>query len=272
MIEVVAALSDPGRADKANEDGFGASGRFAWVIDGATGLGEDALLPAPSDAAWLTGVLDEALREGVEATSDPFDLLSAAAARAEARFLAERRRPPAVRYEVPTAAVLVARFGEVVDIVELGDCAVWIEADGATLRRGGTEEGRAREAANARSMMASGGGRNAEVVAFLRTVRNLANTDDGYSIFAPDADCTRRARRHRVEATSGEALFLTDGFEAAIDDYGLHTGATLLSAARDDLAGARDALRAVERTDPDCTRYPRFKPSDDATALLVRFG
>ena len=29
------------------------------------------------------------------------------------------------------------------------------------------------------------------------------------------------------------------------------------------------ALRAVEAQDPDCLRYPRFKPADDATAVML---
>jgi hypothetical protein len=31
-------------------------------------------------------------------------------------------------------------------------------------------------------------------------------------------------------------------------------------------------LRAVEDGDPEGVRFPRFKKSDDATALLVRVG
>lgn len=28
-------------------------------------------------------------------------------------------------------------------------------------------------------------------------------------------------------------------------------------------------LRAIEQADPDCRRFPRLKPSDDATCLVI---
>lgn len=273
-LRVLGHITDPGRAGKANEDGFGARGAFAWIIDGATGLGDEPLLPqAQSDAAWLTAVLGEALEAGAEEADDPMTLLTGAARIAEARFNAERVRAPKERYEIPTAAVLLAHFEDgAVEIVDLGDCAIYLEAPDGPHRYGGTEAGRALEKANAQRHMAGGGGRTGAVVEMLRAVRSTANTPEGYPIFAPDAESVARARRSRHAGHSGAALLLTDGFEAAIEDYGLHTSQSLLDAARTDLAAPLEALRAVERADPDCTRFPRFKPSDDATALLVSHG
>lgn len=269
---VVDAVSDPARPDRANEDGWGAAGRFAWIIDGATGLGEEPLLAGPSDAAWLTAVVSETLAAKADTVSDPGLLLEAAAREAEMRFLAERRRPPAERYEIPTCAVLLARFEpDGVTTVDLGDCGMYLSAGGTVRRIGGTEAGRAAEQASAARLMAGGGGRGPEVMAHLRAVRNRANTPEGYPILAPDAGSARRARRNFLPAREGLALLLTDGFEAAVEDYGLHTGESLVAAA-DRLGDVLSALRQVERDDPDCTRFPRFKPSDDATAVAVRFG
>ncbi|MEM9223381.1 MAG: hypothetical protein AAGB11_13385 [Pseudomonadota bacterium] len=270
----MSAVSHPGRAERANEDGFGAQENVAWVIDGATGLGDEQLLAGPSDAAWLTSVLDGSLRKNVAAERDPAALLSMAAAEAEARFHSERLRSPKENYEIPTAAVLVASFhSDRVEIVELGDCAVFIESAEGLARFGGTEQGRALEQENARRFMGSGKGRSPEVVALLRKVRNLANTPDGYAIFAPDAASTERARRHTHSwSGTGHALLVSDGYEAASEDYGLFDGAGLLGAALQNIEGPLTALRDVERNDPHCTRFPRFKQSDDATALLVRFG
>ncbi|MBJ3775119.1 protein phosphatase 2C domain-containing protein [Acuticoccus mangrovi] len=268
-LSIVDAVSDPGRTGRANEDGYGSGGRFAWIIDGATGLSDAPLLDAPSDAAWLTAVANQALSELAPTALDAGALLADAARIAERRFLAERKRSPAERYEIPTAAVLLAEFGDgVVAIAELGDCGVYIDTDAGLTRIGGSERGKALEQENARRL---GGGRGPEVVAFLRRLRNFANTPDGYAIFAPEANSADRARRHRVATEAGRALFVTDGFEAAID-YGLYDGPALILEAERELGGALGALRAAERDDPDCTRFPRFKPSDDATAMLVRFG
>jgi hypothetical protein len=263
-------VSDPGRAGRANEDGWGLCGAFAWVIDGATGLGERPLLDAESDAAWLTAVVSEALAEGAETADDPGALLSHAARVAERRFVAERVRAPEERYEIPTAAILLARFDEVgVTAVDLGDCGMYLEENGGVRRIGGTDAGRELEKTNAQRLMAGGGGRSADVVAFLREVRGRANTPAGYAILAPDADSATRARRNFLPFRAGTALLLTDGFEAAVEDYALHSPESLLAAA-DRLGDTLKALREVERNDPACTRFPRFKPSDDATALTLR--
>ncbi|MEO1105493.1 MAG: hypothetical protein AAFW98_17450, partial [Pseudomonadota bacterium] len=190
-----------------------------------------------------------------------------------ARFADERIRPARENYEVPSAAVLIAVFHtDRVEIAELGDCTVLIEARGGIARYGGTAHGRALEKANAARMMAPGGGRGPEVVAFLKGVRNRANTPDGYAIFMPDAGSGARARRHTHQATAADALFVTDGYEAAVDDYALFDEVGLFAEARRDIRGPLAALRAVEQADPECTKYPRFKQSDDATAMLVRFG
>ena len=78
--------------------------------------------------------------------------------------------------------------------------------------------------------------------------------------------------RRKADVAAGEALLVSDGYEAAVDDYGLFDGAGLIAAARREVRQPLDALRAVEAADPECRQYPRFKKSDDATALFVRFG
>jgi hypothetical protein len=271
-LTILDAVSDPGRTDRANEDGWGTAGSFAWIVDGATGLGDAPLLDAPSDAAWLTAAVCEALAEKAEAARDPGALLEAAAAEAQSRFLAERTRAPQERYEIPTAAILLARFGDDgVTVVDLGDCGLYLAGEGPVRRIGGTEAGRALEKANAERLMSSGGGRSPEVLAFLRDVRNRANTADGYAILAPEGTSARRARRNFFPLRAGTALFVTDGFEAAVEDYDLHSPETLV-ASSGQLDKVLEAIRAVERDDRECTRFPRFKPSDDATAFSLRFG
>ncbi|WP_075221167.1 hypothetical protein [Acuticoccus yangtzensis] len=271
MIEVLDALSVSGSPKRANEDGYGTTGDYAWVIDGATGLGDEALLDAPSDAAWLTAALHEALMDGAAAADGPLSLMRHAAATAEARFVAERSRPPRERYEIPTAALMLVRFGEVVEVAEMGDCGLFVETDGTVTRFGGMDRQRQWEADSALRLMAGGKGRTPEVTAYLRTVRNTANTQNGYAVFAPDIGCMRYVRQHVLGARAGRALLVSDGFEAAIDDYSLHDGASLVDAAARDAVGVLAAIRAVEADDPHCMRYPRFKPSDDATALALSF-
>lgn len=278
MLQVVDRVSDPGHPDRPNEDRCGRQGAFAWVIDGATGLGDSPLLSAPSDAAWLATVLHETFCEEADQAASPKNLLSLAADRAARRFVAERHRAPQHRYEIPTASVMLSHFGEDgVHMAELGDCAAYIRSGAVPVRYGGAAAGRERERQNARKLMADGlpmgvgKGRSPELLAFLREVRNRANAPNGYRVISPEPGSAEPARYHHHEASAGEALLLTDGYEAAIDDYDLCDAAALMDAG-DALATPLAALRTVEKDDPLCQRYPRFKPSDDATALFLRYG
>ncbi len=58
-----------------------------------------------------------------------------------------------------------------------------------------------------------------------------------------------------------QALFFSDGFDLAEED---------LRSEGADFRAIGEKLRAMENADPGCCRYPRFKPHDDASALLCR--
>jgi hypothetical protein len=65
-------------------------------------------------------------------------------------------------------------------------------------------------------------------------------------------------------------LLASDGFLALASDYARYTPETLLAAAAArGLGTLGEELRAVEASDPEGLRFPRFKRSDDATALLL---
>jgi hypothetical protein len=75
-----------------------------------------------------------------------------------------------------------------------------------------------------------------------------------------------------VKVTPGSILLLSsDGFLALASDYGAYSADTLMAAALDKgLAAMGDELRAIEAGDASGDKFPRFKKSDDATALLLR--
>jgi hypothetical protein len=63
----------------------------------------------------------------------------------------------------------------------------------------------------------------------------------------------------------------SDGFLALASDYARYTPEGLFDAAlARGLTPLGEELRATEASDPDGIAYPRFKRSDDATALLLR--
>lgn len=276
-------ISAPGSPDRPNEDALGQTDNVVWVIDGATGLGDNPLLEAPSDAAWLADAMGRAFLE-VAATGvrDPATLLAKAAEAVELRFVHERLRAPEHRYEIPTAAVLLAVFeDERVEVAELGDCRLYLRDGKGTVHDvGGSPIGRGLERTNAKRLVTGGATiRTPDVLAHLRAVRDMANTPRGYWVFAPDPEPVRHARRHTIPLPEGAdapearaaALLVTDGFDALTDDYGRYAPEALIRAAQErGLRSLVEELRHVETVlDPDAVAFPRFKRSDDATAILV---
>ena len=60
---------------------------------------------------------------------------------------------------------------------------------------------------------------------------------------------------------------------ALVDSYQRHDADSLFDAVRTEgLAALGADLRAIEQDDAACLRFPRFKVSDDATALWLRIG
>jgi hypothetical protein len=111
-----------------------------------------------------------------------------------------------------------------------------------------------------------------EIRAELRRRRALYNTEDGqvWTLGAnPDA-ASHIVTRPLPAALPAYGLLCTDGFAALVDLYRRYDAASLIERARTEgLVPLLAELRAIEqREDPDGLTYPRFKVSDDATAVL----
>lgn len=282
MLEVLDSLSDAGHPDKPNEDAMGHSDAHAWVIDGATGVGEGNLLAEASDAAWLARYASahfgaEAARHGADLASLTHQAIEDLAR----RFEALRQREPIGRYELPSAAMIMAHWdGAVLRCANFADCMMVVLTDsGQSHVFGGAHHdrlasGRARTAALLAQLQP---GQTAfdlpEVMAYLRAARNRQNTEDGYWILGLDPHAVRHMRQWRLPlAEPATALLMSDGFAALAADYDQMTLTEMVATAREKgLAPLLAALREVEHVgDPQARLYPRFKRCDDATSMLLR--
>jgi hypothetical protein len=106
----------------------------------------------------------------------------------------------------------------------------------------------------------------------LRASRNRVNKKGGDWLFAPDVKCATHAKEARLLVQPKSLILLaSDGFFALVSDYGRYSAEGLMSAAaaQGGLAALGKELRAIEATDPKGLSFPRFKSSDDATAVLL---
>ena len=293
-LVVLDSLSLPGDPVKPNEDAFGHDDHAALVMDGATMLG-DGLMPGPSDAAWIAQFgarrLLPHLRDGESARK----ALRGALQDARKSFEALRRMPPEDIWQTPCASMMLVtqarvrtsparqgapqdRKGAQLEFLWFGDCgALLSQSQGSVTVLGDTFENRAAEALRAqrlareKRLSPAHGLSREEFLAELRATRNRINAGDSW-LFSPEPRAAAHAGRRTIRAEPGAHLLLaSDGFLALASDYGAYDADGLMTAARDKgLHALGEQLRAIENGDAGGDRFPRFKKSDDATALLLR--
>ena len=277
-LELLEALSLPGDPAKANEDSFGQDGDAAVVLDGATPLG-DGLMPGPSDAAWIAQFGARRLLAHLRDGSGARKALRDALADTQKSFEALRRMPPSDVWQTPCASMMLAVPGEEgVEFLWLGDCAALIKQGdtpvivvGETFDKRAAEAMRAQKIAKEKNLSPAAGLNRPEFLEGLRATRNRINSGR-YWLFSPDARSEAHVSRWAMKLSPGTVLLLcTDGFLALASDYGVYSADSLMAAAQDKgLKALGEELRAIEATDSSGDKFPRFKKSDDATAVLLK--
>lgn len=275
---LVESLSLPGDPAKANEDAFGHGGNAAVVIDGATPLG-DSLMPGPSDAAWIAQFGARRLMAHLRDGDGARKALRAALGDTQKSFEALRRHAPEEMWQTPCASMMLAIPDEGgVEFLWYGDCAALVKQGGTavtvvgeTFDKRADEARRAQMLAKEKNLSPAAGLSRAEFLGSLRASRNRINSGNHW-LFSPDVKAATHVSRRVMKIKPGsEILLLTDGFLALASDYGAYSADSLMTAALSHgLVPLGEELRAIEAGDGGGDRFPRFKKSDDATALLLR--
>jgi len=104
--------------------------------------------------------------------------------------------------------------------------------------------------------------------------RSWKNLPGGYWILDLTAEGLSHLQIMRLEAAEVKHVLLcTDGYYRAVDTYHLQTDKSLVEqSAKIGIRQMIQAIRTCERSDERCVRFPRIKPSDDATGVLLCIG
>lgn len=265
-----------------NEDGYGVIEEdglvsAAWVFDGVTGINGCNHLDAGSDAQWLvqkahTQLLDLAARD----IALP-ELLEALVSRLIADWNAAQHSIEFIaQYDPPASCLVLAkRYGRSWKALRLGDSCLLARYRGGEHRvyaaspNNHLDHWLSNEAKKRRD---AGVSDEKTLLATFRAQllegRAKRNQPNGYSILECSL-ATLAMPEYLDLGTPASLLLCTDGYYRAVDHYRLHDGAGLLSASEMGVKSVLDSVRAIEAADPDCQRYPRFKPADDATAVML---
>lgn len=278
-------IREAGSADntKPNDDWIGHDDRVAVVADGATGLSDERLVnEMDSDAQWiartgvehfLSGRADDPVRELVREIND----------HALMHVSNGSGTVSAPRYAWPTASFIMARLqSELLEISGLGDCVAYVEmSDGFIERFSAMPHNREIERNSAKADIGTGDGnqeiiRSASVLEKLRVKRNLSNTPRSgvwtLGLVPEAADQVFTAALPLSDIKN--VLLMSDGFSAAVESYDLYDPGGFIAAIKSKGMGDVMAeIRRIERlVDPSAIQYPRYKQSDDSSAILFEIG
>ncbi|MCM2471938.1 protein phosphatase 2C domain-containing protein [Rhizobium sp. CG5] len=283
-LTVLDAITDAGKQGRPNEDRFGYNKDAAFVLDGATGLGDRQFIDGyGSDAAWIAEFGTEQLKQRLDAHADPRAILRAISAEARDTFQGVAGDQP--RYAWPLCSLTALRatpsgfqyFG-------LGDSCLYLLHDDGTsdfvIPIPGAyewEQHRAAEHIARLGGIGASGSANSDPLTLedLRRGRALQNTPDGFTWtfgIVPDAADHLAMVDVPVSGGGATALLCSDGLADLVALYKAYDAGSLVRAAMDQgLAALVTELRHFEReVDQDGLHYPRFKQSDDTTAILLR--
>ena len=120
-LQVIEAVCQP--AGAVNEDRWGVhDDKAVWVLDGATGLAAQRVLPGPSDALWLVERIDAGLRQAAAGDETLAEILRPIVRRAMAEFAGSALRPDAPPADRPCTSLIVLRLRDSgVELASLGD-------------------------------------------------------------------------------------------------------------------------------------------------------
>jgi hypothetical protein len=265
-----------------NEDGFGYVGSSgdvsaAWIFDGVTGINPRNHLQAGSDAEWLVARAHSHLLELTPRDIALEALLRDLVSRLISDWAVASAGLDLPRgYDPPAAClVLVKRYADGWHCLRLGDsCLLAREAGGsrrilAASPNNSFDHWLAREAQKRRQQgVFDVKLLLAEFAPQLKESRARRNRPDGYSVL----ECSRDALAMPEIVHLGwpvQMLLCTDGYYRAVDTYGLMDDAQLMDASAASVAEVLKLIRSTEAGDPDARSYPRFKPADDATAVML---
>lgn len=283
MFTILDRISWPGHPDKPNEDICGVSGDWAWVIDTSIFPGTPPVMHETSDAAWLAGFASRRFSDLAPHSEDGVALIRHVMEEARTVY---RAVAPVERHDDfvtwPLGAMtLVRRRGHVLDAWTFGDTTAYIrQPDGAVQVLGDAPGLRDFESAKAAELMQQAGSRPTAILdepVFLAWLgeRRERQRKSGIpaALLSLNPDAADRLRHETATCEDGTAILLaSDGFSALVDLYQAMGAKPLMEAA---LAAGLEPLARLAREieterDPNGALYPRFKMSDDTTAILLR--
>ncbi|HET7087000.1 MAG TPA: hypothetical protein VFI23_19690 [Rhizomicrobium sp.] len=288
---IVSEISESGDASRINEDQIGytsANGLCAaWIIDGATPLRDARYVVAEgyeNDVVWFVRSASRALQQYALNGSTPADIIESAMIDVADQY---RRAVGAIDHvppeDRPVAALAwirgTSKGSEVqLEAAAFADCKIIVVRPGHApvllLDDGGRLDARVqRQVADLQcSGAASMDAVKHALLPSLLQGRRAQNTKPSAKILGLDPTSIANLRHESISIQGSFHLLLcSDGIFRLVDVY---KQMTLVEFVETALKSGPELLlkklRSIEARDRECHAYPRVKPSDDASILVLR--
>jgi hypothetical protein len=272
------AYSDAG--ETVNEDTGRVYENLAWVLDGSSGLSSRTLTSGPTDASWFVEQVERGLLSNANSPISLVEILKQAVVQASesfAKFALEREPHP---HECPSCSVALIRasddridylvLGDVTIVTKTRDNSITVITDSTVsqLDKEITTKIREMQECEGISFIEA----RQRVHSLLVKNRSMMNSSEGYWVLALDPITIHHALVGSFTTSNlTQVLLASDGFTRLVDTLkAFDNWDELLTFVEEKgLASAFKVLRGLEKSDPECLRYPRLKVSDDATAVFL---
>jgi len=264
-----------------NEDGFVVVDDGAWVVDGASGLGDANITPGESDAHWLTSCILKHLLDSLPINA--VGRLEDVTRRVFREFDGLNKPNQMDQYKYPSASLVGCVFSEgKFDAVRLGDCTLLLQSVSGEVVQGfsrsplrNLDDAVVHEMVQRlESEQVKGPDAYRSVLSLLRANRNLINEEGGYAALTMGKNRSIAPDFFEIQVNESiRGLVCSDGFWHLVETFHLYTEQNIIEECeRKGLNAMVTELRLAEYDDPDCRSFPRLKSSDDATAVLFRLS
>ncbi|MBP1924413.1 hypothetical protein J2Z76_000266 [Sedimentibacter acidaminivorans] len=262
--------------DFANEDVAGINEYGAWLLDGATGLSGAKLTGEKSDARWYTKWWDLYLSNNLKNDIPLCEIITNGILQVKIDFHKAVNGKPCSKLDYPSSSIAVLKWHDNgIEYFSLGDSPILIQKKDSmeeiTDKKVSVLDQKVYDAINQTILEHNISAWEAKsfVLPMIRNHRMLLNTEKGYWILGFDIRAVNKASQGILEISEPmKILMASDGFSALVDKYHvIEKENFILQVEEKGIPLLYENLRNIENLDKEGIKYPRFKKSDDASAV-----
>jgi len=265
--------------DFANEDVAGINEYGAWLLDGATGLSGAKLTDEKSDARWYTKWWNSYLSNHLKDNIPIAKIIANGISQVLIDFHEAIGNKLCSELDYPSSSIIALKWHEnTIEYFSLGDSPLIIQKSDSLEEI--TDKivpvldekvfdaiKQAIEEHNITSWEAK-----KIVQPMLKKHRMMLNTKEGYWILGFDTKAVSKAYQGILSINEPtKILMASDGFSAFVDKYHAVEKKDFISQVENNgLVLIYNQIRYIENLDSDGIKYPRYKKSDDSSAIFFQ--